>query len=89
MRIRQRLSMRSGYRFQFEFQATAVPDFLYSAPSNGHVCGPGQPGPHEVHQRQQTSQEIRGFHSLLCAQKRDHMICLHYTHQPVCSIHHR
>jgi hypothetical protein len=36
------------------------PDFLYASPSGDRVCGPGQPGPHEVHQRHQTSQEIRG-----------------------------
>ena len=30
-----------------------------------------------------------GFTSLLCAQKRDHMICLHDAHQPVRAIHHR
>ncbi len=37
------------------------PDFLYAAPSNGHVCGFHRGKPHEVHQRQQTSQEIRGY----------------------------
>src|ERR1700677_5114234 len=37
------------------------PDFLYAAPSNIHVCGFHRGKPHEVHQRQQTSQEIRGY----------------------------
>jgi hypothetical protein len=32
----------------------------YAALTNDHVCGPGWPGPHEVHQRHQTRQEIRG-----------------------------
>src|ERR1700684_3546043 len=36
------------------------PDFLYAASSNGHLCGFHRGKPHEVHQRQQTSQEIRG-----------------------------
>ena len=31
----------------------------YAALTNDHVCGPGWPGPHEVHQRHQTRQEIR------------------------------
>jgi hypothetical protein len=31
----------------------AYPDFLLRGIKDGHVCGPGQPGPHEVSQRHQ------------------------------------
>src|ERR1700733_577654 len=36
------------------------PDFLYAALNERHVCGFHRGKPHEAHQRQQTSQEIRG-----------------------------
>jgi hypothetical protein len=38
----------------------AYPDFLLRGTRDGHVCGPGQPGPHEVRQRHETRQETRG-----------------------------
>jgi hypothetical protein len=49
-----------GIRHPTQAEVRLDPDFLYAAPRNGRVRGFLRGKPHEVHQRQETSQEIRG-----------------------------